>query len=52
MKETEFKLFCASDKAKKLPIAGDYTLQMIGDFNEMNGTAVAWGQLRLKVMSV
>ena len=27
MKETEFKLFCASEKAKKLPIAGDYTLQ-------------------------
>ena len=43
MKETEFKLFCASDKAKKLPIAGDYTLQMIGDFNEMNGTAAIVG---------
>jgi UDP-N-acetylmuramoyl-L-alanyl-D-glutamate--2,6-diaminopimelate ligase len=43
MKETEFKLFCASDKAKKLPIAGDYTLQMIGDFNEMNGTAAIIG---------
>lgn len=43
MKETEFKLFCASEKAKKLPIAGDYTLQMIGDFNEMNGTAAIIG---------
>lgn len=43
MRETKFKLFCATDKAKELPINGDYTLQMIGDFNESNGTAAIIG---------
>lgn len=37
--ETKFQLFCASDKAKHLAIEGEYTLDMIGDFNEINGTA-------------
>lgn len=43
MAETKFKLYCATEKAKKLPIAGEYTLQMIGDFNEINGTAAIIG---------
>ena len=43
MKETRFKLYCASDKAKKLPINGDYTLKMLGVFNESNGTAAIIG---------
>ena len=44
MKETRFKLFCATDKAKKLPINGDYTLKMLGDFNESKiGTAAIIG---------
>jgi UDP-N-acetylmuramoyl-L-alanyl-D-glutamate--2,6-diaminopimelate ligase len=43
MKETRFKLSCVSDKVKDLKISGDYTLQMIGDFNESNGTAAIIG---------
>ena len=43
MKETRFKLFCSSNKARKLPINGDYTLKMLGDFNESNGTAAIIG---------
>lgn len=43
MAETKFDLECVTDKAKKLPIAGDYTLQMIGDFNEINATAAIIG---------
>lgn len=43
MKETRFNLVCASDKARKLPINGDYTLKMLGDFNESNGTAAIIG---------
>lgn len=43
MAETKFKLYCESEMAKKLPIAGEYTLQMIGDFNEINGTAAIIG---------
>ena len=41
--ETKFQLFCASDKAKHLAIEGEYTLDMIGDFNEINGTAAIIG---------
>lgn len=43
MRETRFQLLCESDRAKKLNIQGDYTLQMIGDFNQINGTAALIG---------
>lgn len=43
MRETRFKISYGSDKAKKLKIAGDYALQMIGDFNQINGTAAIIG---------
>ncbi len=43
MKETSFSLDCATAKAQALDIAGQYTLQMIGDFNESNGTAAIIG---------
>ncbi|MDF7639708.1 UDP-N-acetylmuramoyl-L-alanyl-D-glutamate--2,6-diaminopimelate ligase [Lactobacillus sp. ESL0791] len=43
MTETRFSLLCATDKARQVKINGDYTLQMIGDFNESNGTAAIIG---------
>ncbi len=43
LSETRFKLFCASPRAQKLTIQGDYTLQMIGDFNQINATAALIG---------
>lgn len=39
----KFKLLCVTPKAKELPIEGDYKLKMIGDFNEINGTAAIIG---------
>lgn len=41
--ETKFILTTASSKAHKLPISGEYTLQMIGDFNETNATGAIIG---------
>ena len=41
--ETQFTLETVSPQAHKLPIAGDYTLQMIGDFNETNATGAIIG---------
>lgn len=43
MARTKFKVLCVSDKAKELPIAGEYQLKMLGDFNESNGTAAVIG---------
>lgn len=43
MARTKFKVSCISDQAKKLKIAGDYELKMLGDFNESNGTAAVIG---------
>ncbi|MCX8725954.1 MULTISPECIES: UDP-N-acetylmuramoyl-L-alanyl-D-glutamate--2,6-diaminopimelate ligase [Lactobacillus] len=43
MARTKFKVSCISDQAKKLKIAGDYQLKMLGDFNESNGTAAVIG---------
>lgn len=43
LNETKFKLLCVTPKAKELPIEGDYKLKMIGDFNEINGTAAIIG---------
>ncbi|GFZ26392.1 UDP-N-acetylmuramoyl-L-alanyl-D-glutamate--2,6-diaminopimelate ligase [Lactobacillus corticis] len=43
MMGNQFKLFCATHKAKALPINGDYKLKMIGDFNQINGTAAIIG---------
>ncbi|MBA1392676.1 UDP-N-acetylmuramoyl-L-alanyl-D-glutamate--2,6-diaminopimelate ligase, partial [Lactobacillus sp. XV13L] len=43
MARTRFQLLCVSEKAKKLPIAGDYQLKMLGDFNESNGAAAVIG---------
>lgn len=43
MIQTCFQLLCVSPKAKKLPIAGNYKLKMLGDFNESNGTAAVIG---------
>lgn len=41
--ETKFDLICASAAARKLKINGEYTLQMIGDFNEANATGAIIG---------
>ena len=41
--ETKFTSTTASSKAHKLPISGECTLQMIGDFNETNATGAIIG---------
>lgn len=41
--QTKFQVLCVSEKARKLQIAGDYCLKMLGDFNESNGTAAVIG---------
>lgn len=43
LRETSFKVYSASDKAQSLAIGGDYTLKMLGDFNQTNGTAAIIG---------
>lgn len=39
LKDSIFNITALNDKAKNLDIAGDYKLGLVGDFNEMNGTA-------------
>ncbi|MDO4912555.1 MAG: UDP-N-acetylmuramoyl-L-alanyl-D-glutamate--2,6-diaminopimelate ligase [Lactobacillus sp.] len=43
LKGTKFRVIAGSNKAQALPIAGDYQLKMLGDFNQLNGTAAVIG---------
>ena len=43
MCETKFKLYSETDAARNIPVEGNYSLKMIGDFNEINATAAIIG---------
>ncbi|KRL65281.1 UDP-N-acetylmuramoyl-L-alanyl-D-glutamate--2,6-diaminopimelate ligase [Companilactobacillus versmoldensis] len=54
LKDSIFSLKALNDKASNLGIAGDYKLGLVGDFNEINGTAavIATGLLETPVKDI